>query len=188
MKVGSGSRSLLDMLVPWTIGTALSKWIIVLLILPRHLPSIDIGDWTWWFRTSTTLSYSSSSSSVSDGVPYYAYTYSSSSVIMVVDAEKVANPTDQFDIDDSFLRVTIRHQTFHEIPSCQHRITQIELHNLVSVYIDLYILPFGGGGGFHNHRNVSQYLYCFCFSFSTFSLVQIAYRERIGHSFHSNDG
>ena len=61
---------------------------------------------------------------------------------MVVDAEKVANPTDQFDIDDSFLRVTIRHQTFHEIPSCQHRITQIELHNLVAYTFHVVGVPY----------------------------------------------
>ena len=127
--VGSGSsRSLLDMLIPWMLGTALSKWIMVLLLLPRHLPTIHgIGYWTP-FRTNND----NNSPSTTTATPY---SYSSSSVVMVVDAEKVANPTDQFDIDDSFLRVTIRHQTFHEIPSCQHRITQIELHNLVSTRI-----------------------------------------------------
>jgi hypothetical protein len=55
--------------------------------------------------------------------------------IPVLAATKVANPTDQFNIDGSFLRVTMRHQTFDEVPSCQHRITQIELHNLVSLFV-----------------------------------------------------
>jgi hypothetical protein len=118
MRVGSGSRPVLDMLGPWKIVTAVLRWSMVLLLLPRHLPRIDLSVMNSLSTTKSTL-------------PSSSYAPYSSSAVMVVDAEKVANPTDQFDIDDSYLRVTIRHQTFHEIPSCQHRITQIELHNLV---------------------------------------------------------
>ena len=116
MRVESGGSSVLDILAPWKIAAAIFKWTIVLLLLPKHLPRIDMVILNPLSATTTMRR------------PYTPY---SSSVVMGVDAEKVANPTDQFDIDESFLRVTIRHQTFHEIPSCQHRITQIELHNLV---------------------------------------------------------
>jgi phosphate/sulfate permease len=41
------------------------------------------------------------------------------------------NPTQQYTLQESYLRVTIRHPIVESIPSCQYRITQIELQNLV---------------------------------------------------------
>ncbi len=127
MSAGCGSRSALAMLSPWKIINALSKWIVVLMLLPKHFSSIDRGYFTLFMTNTPAISSSSS--------PYY------SSLVMVVEAENVINPTDQFDISSSYLRVTIRHQTFHEISSCQHRITQLELHNLVT-YIYVFVCVF----------------------------------------------
>ena len=118
MSAGYGSRSALDVLSPWKILSALSKWIVVLMLLPKHFSSIDRGYFTLFTTNNPAISSSSA--------PYF------SSLVMIVEAENVVNPTDQFDINSSYLRVTIRHQTFHEISSCQHRITQLELHNLVT--------------------------------------------------------
>ena len=172
MKASNRRRSLLDMLLPWKIGTALSNWIIVLLLLPRNLPTIDRGYWTL-FMTNTPSTT--------------ATTVSSSSVVMVVDAEKVANPTDQFDIDDSFLRVTIRHQTFHEIPSCQHRITQIELHNLVAYTFHVVGVPYCTfGKSCWSCCRVSYLNLCLLRLYH--SACEIAYRKGLSHQFNSDDG
>lgn len=118
MSAGYGSRSALDVQSPWKIFNALSKWIVVLMLLPKHFSIIDRSYFTPFMTNTPAISSSST--------PYY------SSLVMIVEAENVVNPTDQFDINSSYLRVTIRHQTFHEISSCQHRITQLELHNLVT--------------------------------------------------------
>ena len=73
------------MLAPWKVLTAILKWTIVLLILPRYLPRIDL------LMINTLSSTATTPASSVYTAPY------SSSVVMVVDAEKVANPTDQFE-------------------------------------------------------------------------------------------
>jgi hypothetical protein len=64
---------------------------------------------------------------------YYTPWFGNTAVIVSATARVAAASTDHYNIAGTSLRVSIRHNTKRDAPSCQHSISQIELHNSVRI-------------------------------------------------------